>query len=331
MEENAIKEPKKIKGLITGILIGLIIGAAIMFSLDFFVFNNTTVVKVKNGRVTEEDIYQSMKSYYVLSFALEEADKTILAKIYPETDELKAEAEELANQYIQTYLSYGYTQEKFLEGNGFDSYEKFVEAMLNNKRMELYYYDYIGKTIPEEDINNYYENNVYGDIDSKHILVKTSDTVTEEQANKLAKTIISELNAGATFDEEVEKYGDKITFEELGYKGFNSGLEESYMTALRGLEKDKYTTEPVKTSYGYHVIYCIDKAEKPSLEDSKENITKVLSKELEEADTNLYYKAMIQLRKDNNIKIKDKDLNKQYEEYCAQILTPKATDETTAQ
>ena len=39
-------------------------------------------------------------------------------------------------------------------------------------------------------------------------------------------------------------------------------LESSYLEALKTLEKGKYTETPVKTSYGYHVIYCVDKLEK---------------------------------------------------------------------
>ena len=44
------------------------------------------------------------------------------------------------------------------------------------------------------------------------------------------------------------------------------------MEAMQKLENNSYSKEPVKTSYGYHVIYRIDQKEKPALEDVKEEI-----------------------------------------------------------
>ena len=86
-----------------------------------------------------------------------------------------------------------------------------------------------------------------------------------------------------------EEYKDSTTYEELGYKAFNSNIQESYMNALRNLENDKYTTEPVKTTYGYHVIYRIDQKEKPALDEVKDAIIDELATAKKDADSNLYY------------------------------------------
>ena len=56
-----------------------------------------------------------------------------------------------------------------------------------------------------------------------------------------------------------------------------------------------------------------------------------MKSELEANDSYLSYKAMLKLEKDNNIKIKDESLKKQYEEYCANIessATANTTDNT---
>ena len=94
----------------------------------------------------------------------------------------------------------------------------------------------------------------------------------------LAKEIISKLNEGKSFDEVKEEYKDKITYEELGYKSYNASLESAYMNEMESLSNESYSKTPVKTSYGYHIVYRIDQKEKPSLEDVKEEVTETTTK-----------------------------------------------------
>ena len=90
------------------------------------------------------------------------------------------------------------------------------------------------------------------------------------------------------------------------------------MDALKGMEDNSYSNEPVKTSYGYHVIYRIDQKEKPSLKKSKSKIVEKLSTEKKTKDSNLLYKALISLRKEKKIKFNDTVMKTKYESYCNQ-------------
>ena len=82
-----------------------------------------------------------------------------------------------------------------------------------------------------------------------------------------------------TFDEVKEEYKDKITYDELGYKSYNAALEEAYKNEMKNLKDGEYSKEPVKTSYGYHIVYRIDQKEKPALEDIKDQIKEEIADE----------------------------------------------------
>ena len=109
-----------------------------------------------------------------------------------------------------------------------------------------------------------------------------------------------------------------IVVEDLGEVGAFDNLESSYLEALKTLEKGKYTETPVKTSYGYHVIYCVDKVEKTDEISRKDKmaIIDVLASDIMSADSNLYYKTLIEMRKEAKLKFYDEELEAKYEEYC---------------
>ncbi len=322
MEEN--KSKKKIgtnQLLIIVAISGIVIGALIMFLLNMFIFNkDKTVASIKGYKVSKTDIYDKIKSSYGLSYTLEAVDNQILKKKYTLTDDMKKEIEEEAEGYITAYTSYGYDEAAFLEMYGFANKDEFIEDLSNNYRQELYLSDYMAEILGEDAIKAYYEtDSVYGDINCKHLLVATSDEVTSEQAKALATTIISELKNGSSWDEVTEKYADKLTVEDLGYQGMDNNLESSFMDALLAMTDNSYSTEPVETSYGYHVIYRLDQKEKPSYENAKKDIVSILGSELQEEDSYLSYRAFMKLEEEYGLKIKDKDLKKQYDEFKESI------------
>ena len=135
----------------------------------------------------------------------------------------------------------------------------------------------------------------------------------------MAKEIIAKLDAGTSFDDVVKEYEGKITYEELGYNGFDSNLVSEYVEASKALENGTYSKEPVKTEFGYHIIYKIAQKEKPTLEEATNDIVTILGKDLETEDSNLRYKALIKLREENNLDIKDSKFKTEYEKYCKEI------------
>lgn len=280
------------------------------------------VAEIDGLTITAEDLYEDMKEIYSVSSLLDKIDNKVLEEKYPENDEMNDELQEEAENYYNMYNQYyGISKEEFLAKNGFGSERAFIEYLRLQYRRSKYTDDYVKGLITDKEINNYYEDKVYGDINTKHILVKVDSNATDEDkknAENLAKEIISKLNEGKTFDEVKEEYKDQITYEELGYKAYNASLESAYMEAMQKLENNSYSKEPVKTSYGYHVIYRIDQKEKPALEDVKEEIITSLVEEKKSEDTYIQYKALEKMREDVNLKFTDTVLEKKYETYKSQ-------------
>ena len=280
------------------------------------------VASIDGLTVTAEDLYEDMKEIYSVNNLLDIIDNKILEEKYPETDEMNTELNDQAENYYNMYNQYyGYSKEEFLTKSGFGSERAFIEYLRLQYRRTQYTDDYIKEQITDKEIEKYYEDKVYGDINTKHILVKVSSSATDEEkkeAENLAKEIITKLNEGKSFDEVKDEYKNKITYEELGYKAYNASLESAYMEATQKLENNSYTKEPVQTSYGYHVIYRIDQKEKPALKDVKEEIITSLVSEHKSKDTSVQYKALDKMREDAKLKFTDTVLEKKYETYKSQ-------------
>lgn len=280
------------------------------------------VAEIDGYTVTANDLYEDMKDVYSISSLLDKIDNKILEEKYPETDEMNDELKQQAESYYSAYKQYyKMDKETFLSNNGFGSEKAFLEYLRLQYRRNKYAEDYIKTLISDKEVEKYYEDKVYGDINTKHILVKVDSSASDEDKKKaedLAKEIISKLNDGKSFDEVKEEYKDQITYEELGYKSYNANLESAYMEAMQKLENNSYSKEPVKTSYGYHVIYRIDQKEKPALEDVKEEIIDSLVSEKKSEDKNISYVALDKMREESGLKFSDTILEKKYNTYMSQ-------------
>ena len=280
------------------------------------------VAEIDGYTVTANDLYEDMKDVYSISSLLDKIDNKILEEKYPETDEMNDELKQQAESYYSAYKQYyKMDKETFLSNNGFGSEKAFLEYLRLQYRRNKYAEDYIKTLISDKEVEKYYEDKVYGDINTKHILVKVDSSASDEDKKKaedLAKEIISKLNDGKSFDDVKEEYKDQITYEELGYKSYNAALEEAYKNEMKNLKDGEYSKEPVKTSYGYHIVYRIDQKEKPALEDVKEEIIDSLVSEKKSEDKNISYIALDKMREESGLKFSDTVLEKKYNTYMSQ-------------
>lgn len=325
------KEKKKIISVfkkkevwISGI-IGLIIGSILIYVLGILGFvglsPNNILATFKGGKIKESDLTEELKKDYGFNYTLQLADKEILDNLYKLTDEQKAEIDETLD-YLLSY--YGYTEESFMEEYDLNSREEIAEytGLVLEYKTNLACLDYFKTLIPTENIENYYNDNIeFGEINTKHMLVQISDEITDEVALKLANEIIARLNEGTNFDDVANEYKDKIISEDVDFDNFNSDtLAVEYVNASKELEKDTYTKAPVKTSFGYHIIYCVDKADRPSLEETENDIVEILAQDLEAEDQYIRYKALIKMREDYNLEFKNEKFEEQYKEYCEEVI-----------
>lgn len=282
------------------------------------------VANINGESYTADKLYEEMKEYYSVNVLLNDIDNMILTEKYPEDSDMTAEINDTAEYYYSYYETYqGMTKEQFLSNYGFKNENQFLESLKLDYRRNEYYEDYAEGLVTDKEINKYYEEDVFGDVDSKHILVKISakegeDGLSDADAKKLAQEIIKKLDSGKTWDEVIEEYKDKIVDEELGYNAFNASLESSYLEESKKLSVGKYSKSPVKTSYGYHVVYKIAQKDKPTLEEVKDDVLEILANKKKSADKNLYYKALISMREEAKLEFVDTVLGDEYKNHINQ-------------
>lgn len=316
-EANKVKENKNTRSIVIALIAGIVIGLVVML---FFMPDR--IAKLQNGEevivqigdesITADNLYTDMKEYYSVNILLDKIDSIVLPKIYPEDNDMKTEVNNMADYYISMYETYyGYTEEQFLEANGFKSRDAFINALTLDYRRTKCFNEYVKSLISDSDIEKYYNNNVYGDIETKYIKVSGTD----DDAKSLAERVITRLKDGESYESVVEHYGDRIATENLGYISFDNSLDTTYLNALKALKDNSYTETPVKGTDDYKVIFRGNSKEKASLDEVKEKIITILSNEKVSNDQTLNYKALIEMRKNNNVSFKDTDLAKKYENY----------------
>lgn len=109
----------------------------------------------------------------------------------------------------------------------------------------------------------------YGDkLKVQHILIATEslDGYTPARADAEAKAIVNEvlkkLRNGEDFGRLIDEYNEDPGMTSGNYYVFGDGeMVQEFETASKKLAVGKYTTQAVKTSYGYHIIkrYPLDK------------------------------------------------------------------------
>ena len=326
MEEEE-KKSFVTKETIIAAIIGLVIGVAVMLIIGNLT-KATWATKLKNGNeavatvsgktIVAQTIYDKIKTTEGLSVLMNEIDSAIFEDMYKLTDKEEKDAKKQADYYLGLYAQMGTSAEDFYANYGLAGYDDLVNSIRLNIKSTKYLYDYLEKKLEKGAVQKYYDEHKdeLEAYDSEHILVRTSDTVTDEQALALAKEIIEKLNSGKTFDDVVNEYGDKIIHEELGFQSKDASLEKPYLDELISLKDGEYSKTPIKTSYGYHIVHRLSTAK---VDDLREKIIEKLSEDLLNKDENLRYKAYVELRNEKGLKILDEDLNKQYENYCKKL------------
>ena len=97
-------------------------------------------------------------------------------------------------------------------------------------------------------------------------------------------------------------------------------MVKEFSDAVKELKVDEYTTEPVKSQFGYHIILKTGEKDKPKLKDVKKDIIETLRNQKLDEDPTLYYNTLIEIREEKNIKWKDDALKKQYKELMDKLL-----------
>lgn len=289
------------------------------------------VVTMKDGDISVEKLYSEMKEKYALDMLITKIDTAILNNVYKTDDEEKNYIDkqlETIKYYYETYYKSQYKSfQEYLTQNGVESEDELKENIRLTYKRNKAVKDYVKSIITDKEIEKYYDEEIFGDISASHILIKpeydknASDEEkkeAEKKALKEAKEVIAKLKKGEDFAELAKEYSDDSSNSKSGGKlaDFNHGqMVEAFEDAAKDLKVGSYTTTPVKTEFGYHIILKTAQKDKPALKEVKDDIISDLTDEKLKDDSTLEVTALVELRKKHKVEIQDKDIKKLYEAY----------------
>ncbi len=259
--------------------------------------NNSIVAKTNENEYTAEQLYNELVNAYGLSNGVSLVDTKILEKKFSVDDKA---IKELIDQFkVQLGTNYYAFMAKYGLNNDEDIYNYFKLSQLQEAAFAAEY------PITDDQIQAAYDA-YQGKLKARHILVNDEET---------AKEIITKLDEAedkeATFKELAGQYGTDGTKSNGGDLGaFEEGkMVAEFEEATKALDVNTYTKEPVKTQFGYHVIYRYDDSR--SFDEMKEELEKQLRSE---AYTQLRLETiLIKYRSEVNFKFADESFQKRYE------------------
>lgn len=285
------------------------------------------LVKVDGKDFTAEDLYEELKKQGGSTVMLNLVDEYIANTEIKDTKEALDYAESYVANLKAQYEMYNYNFEEALASAGYDTEKDLINAVAKDHLLTLVAEKYIkNNEISDNEIKDYYNSDIYGSMHVRYILIKPEHTddmtaeqinEAEENAKKEAEEVIKKLDKGKKFEDLAKEHSDDASTASQGglFDGFTKDeVVEEFWNASMNLKDGEYTTSPVKSSYGYFVIYRIKQDEKPKLEDVKDEILDAILKSKETEDSNIVSKTWVKIRKSYNLDIVDTDINSKYEE-----------------
>ena len=290
-------------------------------------------VSAKGSKITATEYYEQIKKENIAQL-VDMIDHDLFNEKYKdkkseEDAKVKEQIDSIKSYYGSDPDTYKAALRQFF---GVNTEEELEEMIRLEYKRSLAVADYIMDNLKDDEIEKYYNDEVFGQVKASHILipVETTDKATEDEkaaAEKVAKEeaekIIKQLKDGKKFATLAKKYskdeGTATNGGDLGYFNLDEMVEE-FSNAVKELKVDEYTKEPVKSQFGYHIIIKTGEKEKEALKDIKEDIKTKLKERKLNNDSTLYYTTLQEIREANNIKWNDDVLKKAYKDYMDEII-----------
>ncbi|SFC27210.1 foldase protein PrsA [Bacillus sp. 491mf] len=248
--------------------------------------NSENIATSKSGNLTKEEFNKELKEKAgktILQQAM--LEKILLDKYKVSDDEAKKKVEEVKKQMGDKFNAY-------LTQMGVKSEKELKDKM----KVQLAFEKGIKSSVTEKEIKDYYKPK----LKASHILVKDEKT---------AKEIKEKLNNGEDFAALAKQYSEDPGSKEKGGElpEFGPGqMDPKFEEAAYKLETGQ-VSDPVKSSFGYHIIKLTEKKELKPFDQEKENIRKELeNRRLKDQQwQQQFYKDLL---KQADIKVTDDDL-----------------------
>ena len=287
--------------------------------------NGEEVIASVDGKdFTANELYDAMKDQYGTTVLIRLVDSYIANQEIESDDDAKVYAESLISQYKLSYKQAGRDFDQDLRSAGYDSEDEFKKELISEYKMNEVTKKYVKETVTDKEVEKYYKENISEELNVKHILITADfaeDATDAEKAeaetvayNK-AVDLINMLDQGADF-EQLAKDNSKDPGSASNGGVVNNVTKEGYVpefyNAAYELEEGEYTSTPVKSKYGYHIIMLVKKNEKEPLENLKDTIKDSIVEEKLQSDQNLQTTTWDKIRSKYNISINDTNIKNAY-------------------
>ena len=238
-------------------------------------------VAIVSGEKISKDAYKDEMSFYSAMLASQQQLKPSIVQMLIQDkliaddmkkNKVKVEDKELNDKFLQYIQQFG-GQEKFdkmLDDYNMSS-DKFKETIKKDQIYQKHRAWFEEKhPVDEKEIKKYYEENkdTLAQVKASHILVADENT---------AKEVKAKLDNGEDFAKLAKEYSKDTANSskggDLGYFTRDKMVKEFADKAF-AMKKGEIS-DPVKTSYGFHIIKVEDKKDSP--EALKEEISKKLN------------------------------------------------------
>lgn len=299
------------------------------------------IVSFENGdMISVDDFYQVIKDDYGLQALITMIDTYVLEHEFADYVD---EAKDRGDYYVDAYVESLGSEEEVLSTYGFQTMDAFRDywylTMLQSHAIEEYAKD----QITDEQIEDYYNNDVIGDMEIAHILVTpnidedATDEETdeaEEKAKAEVEDIIIKLDEAKANGEDIEEVFGELVKEysededskedngslgRINY-GDSDGKYDELIAAAEELKDGEYSTEVITSELGYHVILKVKSYEKEKLDDLKDEIIQTLSEDYIQNNDDAGINALQHYRREYGMEIQDDEINRQYSNYIQNLL-----------
>ncbi|MEQ6358000.1 peptidylprolyl isomerase [Lysinibacillus sp. M3] len=272
--------------------------------------NDKVIATSKVGDITQNDLYEEMKaSSGNQAFQFLMIKKVLSAKYEVTEDEVNAQIEadkkQLGDDFENALAQQSHTE---------SSYKKSLELKLMYEKALVEDVE-----VTEDEIKAEYEN-IKNEIQARHIVVKDEET---------AKKVKAELESGKDFAKVAKSYSieeaAQTTGGDLGWFNKATNMDQQFLKGAFALKKN-VISDPIQSSFGYHIIEVTDKREiKESYKGKKGELEKQLK--LAKVDNSTLLTKVAKMMKEADIKIKDEDLKTALDEFLAAAKTGTTTED----
>lgn len=302
------------------------------------------VVTFKDGNmISANDFYEEIKNNFGLNTLLNMIDKFVFESEF--ADEM-----ENANTYADAVIdqlktNYGSEEELLsaLQYSGYQTIEAYKDFVYISYLQNIAIEAYVSDNITEDELKEYYENDVYPDMTISHILITpdVTDDMEDEEKEKAENTaketiekIIDELNTAKKNGDDIEETFAKLAKEysedddskedggslgEINIGSLDSNYDE-LVKAASELKDGEYSTEIITTELGYHVILKTKTGEKKSYDDSLDSMKEDITQDKLTEDQSLMVDAIRYYRDLYELDIVDSELDSQYSIYMNNLI-----------